>query len=236
MSLAQVIRPEHLQRSTKHTSPCGRFELEVESYQVLEPRGWPYSRLIVRRGTQEVCSIDRNFSFRGGFFQRGGETWFWTGRHYQSQVFVNCETGAHCEYQGAPITGSTFCWAGAEPSRSGALLAVDGCVWAAPYELRFFDLSAPEHGWPELPLRGVDEPLETEQAEWEWQGDTFYYREYSLWNTHLDKAQNELTGDEHIEWCKRDSDADLIEVDERKLWLERRDDCMVAIKQWTRPE
>lgn len=47
--------------------------------------------------------------------------------------------------------GQGFCWAAVHPSPDGRTLGVEGCFWACPYELVFFDFSEPNKSpLPEL--------------------------------------------------------------------------------------
>jgi len=227
MTTYDVIQPQYYTSSAHSSSPCGRFQLEIQSYSKPAP-SWSYSRILVRRGEEVIASVDRNYGFRGGFFQRGTETWFWTGRHYQTQLLVNLETGQHHEYQGVPIEYATFCWTGLQASASGKLLAVDGCVWACPYELRFYDLSQPDKGWPEIPLAPNEHVkwLEVDSGEWRWEGETLHYRSYVDWNTRLDKAVHDLSYDELIKG-EETEERDLLLLEFQLL-----DGRMALTKHW----
>ncbi|WP_441286860.1 hypothetical protein ACSRUE_31720 [Sorangium sp. KYC3313] len=46
--------------------------------------------------------------------------------------------------------GVGFCWVDMRFEPSAAMLVVEGCIWACPYELRFFDFADPISGWPEI--------------------------------------------------------------------------------------
>ena len=73
-------------------------------------------------------------------------------------------------YEGPePVHDGEFCWAQCYLSPDGSTLAVDGCVWAGPYEFRFFDFTDPSRGWPELALVGterIDDPSDAERSRW----------------------------------------------------------------------
>lgn len=42
------------------------------------------------------------------------------------------------------LQGWGFCWANVLPSPDGMTLAVEGCYWACPYDLVFYDFSQPD--------------------------------------------------------------------------------------------
>jgi hypothetical protein len=67
-----------------------------------------------------------------------------------------------------------FCWAAHYPSPCGRWLFVDGCVWAAPYELVLFDFGAPlALPYPELGRW----PIHTVHG---WQADGAFVFEYTV--------------------------------------------------------
>lgn len=134
-------------------SPSGRFRLLIRCYST-KKGGWNYSRGTVYRVTDnvEICDIKRNYSaFHYSFVTKNGEEFLISGRSYMNQTIVNLDRGV--EYE--PIikeTGGEFCWAESFLSPDGNVLVVDGCYWACPYMLKFFDFSDPSKGWAELEL------------------------------------------------------------------------------------
>lgn len=209
----ETIAPENLKDTRVIKSPCGQYEVEIQNYQV--GQGWPYSRIILKKDTV-LLSVDRNYGYRGGFFQRLGQTWFWTGKHYQSQIMINLETLEQYESK-EKIEYGTFCWAEAKASASGKILAVDGCHWGDSYMVKFYDLSNPQQGWPEIKVekRG-DFELFAEDAEWHWEGEIFVYRRFVPWNTHY----NKLTWHLSIEEIQADPTDEDQELDLYKAELE----------------
>src|SRR5688572_2835336 len=117
-------------------SPSGRFRLTIRTYRTA-PGRWNYSRGTVTRvadgGT--VCDIQRNYGvFHHSFVTKDGHEYLITGRSYMSQTIVDLDGGRELE----PTGDGAFCWARCYLSPDGNTLAVDGCVWACPYEFQFF--------------------------------------------------------------------------------------------------
>lgn len=47
--------------------------------------------------------------------------------------------------------GYAFCVTDIERiSKDGDIIILSGCIWAVPYEIKFYDFSNPKNGWPEL--------------------------------------------------------------------------------------
>jgi len=104
-----------------------------------------------------VCDIKRNlFGFHHSFVVKDGREYLITGRSYMSQTIVDLDRGAEYEPEGDHYDGHAFCWTDCFLSPDGHTLAVEGCIWAAPYEIRFFDFTDPAAGWPALPIAGAD--------------------------------------------------------------------------------
>lgn len=138
-------------------SPSGRFRLIVRNYRS-RPGAWNVSRGVVTRVSDGavVADLCRNISgFGHTFVQKDGAEWLIAGRAYTSQTLVNLDTGAEYEPPGDPYLGEGFCWTDVRLSPDGNTLLVEGCVWACPYEVRFFDFTNPARGWPELTLDGI---------------------------------------------------------------------------------
>ncbi|MEO7097044.1 MAG: hypothetical protein ABI175_27540, partial [Polyangiales bacterium] len=136
-------------------SPSGRFRLTVRTYRLTE-RSWSYSRGIVERvdDGSVVADVARNLGqFHHTFLTKGGEEWLVAGRSYTSQTLVNLDRAEVREPPGDPYESNAFCWASCFLSRDERTLVVDGCIWACPYEYRFYDFTDPAaRGWQPLPI------------------------------------------------------------------------------------
>lgn len=77
---------------------------------------------------------------------------------YQGQTVIELDTGRHVNHLPSSASrGHGFCWASINPSPTGKLVAVEGCYWACPYELRFYDFSEPM--LPPWPVVGSEHEL-----------------------------------------------------------------------------
>jgi hypothetical protein len=147
-------------------SPSGAYRLTIRQYRT-KPRCWNYSRGVVTRVEDgaHVADIKRNYhAFLHTFVVKDGREYLITGRSYMSQTIVDL---AAATVHDAPEAG--FCWEKCDLSPDGRTLLVDGCIWACPAELRFFDFSDPARGWPELTLDGIeqlDERVREPAAQW----------------------------------------------------------------------
>jgi hypothetical protein len=142
------------------TSPSGRYHLRTRTYGTAA-HPWAFSRGVVTRVADGaiVCDLARNLgNFQCTFVEKDGREYLIAGRSYMSQTIVDLDRGIEHEPDGDHFDGGAFCWADCWLSPDGNTLAVDGCVWACPYEYRFFDFGDPARGWPSLPLVGDDAP------------------------------------------------------------------------------
>lgn len=162
-----------------HTSPSGRYRLDVTRFST-GPNTWAYSRGRVFGADHEspLAVVDRNFgSFPFSWCEGhpSGHDYLVCGEDYQGQTVIELDTGRRVDHVGAGVEGGWgFCWAAHYPSPCGRWLFVDGCVWAAPYELVLFDFSAPlALPYPELGRW----PIETVHG---WQADGSFVFEYTL--------------------------------------------------------
>lgn len=90
-----------------------------------------------------ISEIQRNYcSFPYVFVENhaNGHDYLVCGEDYQGQTIVELDTGEKASW--VPVMGG-FCWVNMMPSPSGNLIAVDGCYWACPYEIKIFDFSNP---------------------------------------------------------------------------------------------
>ena len=152
-------------------SPSGMFRLTIQTYRT-GPGSWNYTRGTVTRVRDGavVADIKRNLStFLHSFVRKDDREYLITGRAYTSQTIIDLERGIEYEPDGDPYRDSGFCWAACEAAPDGNTLVVNGCVWACPYELRFFDVTDPAHGWPPLPVVGlsvIEDPSDRRTPRW----------------------------------------------------------------------
>ncbi len=134
-------------------SPSGNFRLTIDTYST-GPNTWTYTRGRVRRvGSRKVIAdVKRNYGhFWYSWVQHSnGNEYLLCGEDYQGQTVINLtrETISNF-FPDSGYDGHGFCWTAAYPSPDSTIIAVDGCYWACPYEVVFFDFSNPD----ELPYR-----------------------------------------------------------------------------------
>lgn len=221
--------PENLVNTKEKLSPSGKFKLIIGSYKTKDGHGqkwWNYTkgtiiRLSDNKVIQEIC---RNYStFHHGFFVRNGMEWFWSGRTYLSQLFINLET-EHI-YENSNNTNE-FCWSKVKISPDGNTLAVCGCVWGGSYEYNFYDFSNPEKGWPLLNFDSynLDYGLcDSDDTNADWLLDnTFEFIDNKQFCPKFNKYEYELTSEEFEQLPEDEYDKCFFKEEQYRIILERK--------------
>jgi hypothetical protein len=141
--------PENAQldQTKEYFSHSAMYVLTVTPYTT-GPQSWKYSLgkvfKIVEEGKLELISeVQRNYGSFPFVFIEGhanGHDYLVCGEDYQGQTVIELDTGK--KVSRVPQMGG-FCWVNMMPSPSGNLMAVDGCYWACPYEIKIYDFSNP---------------------------------------------------------------------------------------------
>jgi hypothetical protein len=129
-------------------SPSGKFQLEIAKYST-GPHTWSYSRGIVTRvsDSKPLADVKRNY---GHFWycwieHPNGKEYLLCGEDYQGYCAVNLTDELyHVYFPEDGYRGIGFCWTAVYPSPDKLTLAVDGCYWACPYDLVFYDFQTPD--------------------------------------------------------------------------------------------
>lgn len=137
------------EKPAEHLSPSGQFSLRVTLHGT-KPGRWSYSKGVVSRaeGGEPIATVYRNYSafpyaFVEGHAKTGG-SYLVCGEDYQGRTVIDLETGERVDWLPKAVEfGGGFCSAAIHPSPDGTMLAVEGCIWAAPYEVRIFDFEDP---------------------------------------------------------------------------------------------
>jgi len=147
--IEQFFIPENKIADSGNTviSPSGRYKLETYRYST-GPKSWGYSQGIVRRlsDNKVIVDVKRNY---GHFWHTwvehaNGNEYLLCGEDYQGYSVVNLtEETYDVFFPESGYKGFGFCWVKVHPSPDSLVLAVDGCYWACPYEIVFFDFSNP---------------------------------------------------------------------------------------------
>ncbi len=154
-------------------SPSGQYQLRIEYYEN-GPQNWAYSRGIVTRLSDGalVADVKRNYPhFPCAWVpHRNGSEYLLCGEDYQGYSVINLTAGFTKIYISASlINGGDFCWAQISPSPDGLIIAVEGCIWAAPYEVWFYDFADPTL----MPLPIIDRVQDDAPESIGWESDRF---------------------------------------------------------------
>ncbi len=157
-AIEQYFIPENIIENSQNLSisPSGTFELTTKRYST-GPKTWAYSRGIVKRlsDNKVIADVKRNY---GHFWHTwvshsNGNDYLLCGEDYQGYSIINLTQETYTSYfPEAGYKGAGFCWTAVYPSPDSLILAVDGCYWACPYEIVFYDFSDPSR----LPLAEIE--------------------------------------------------------------------------------
>ncbi|WP_437728210.1 hypothetical protein [Sorangium sp. So ce861] len=154
---AAFFRPENEEEGSRceSSSPTGKYRLVVSSYSTGHGT-WNYTQgEVYRTGAADpIAVVQRNFGLFPFLFVEAhpnGHDYLVCGEDYQGQTVVELDTGERRDHLPEEAReGVGFCWVDMRFEPSAAMLVVEGCIWACPYELRFFDFADPMSGWPEI--------------------------------------------------------------------------------------
>jgi hypothetical protein len=152
---------EKVDSRTEHLSPSGRYKLVTSSYET-SPGTWSYTGGKVYRVGSDIpiADVQRNYSAFPFLFveDHAKGDFLVAGENYQGQSVIDLTTGERRDHLSEGTDkGHGFCWGSYTYEPKNQILVVDGCIWACPYEHRFFDFSDPMDGWPEVKTEeGVD--------------------------------------------------------------------------------
>lgn len=136
--------PENVIKSVEHIH--GKYRIVVSEYSTKEGF-WHYSGAKVYKNDL-VVEVHRNYSSFPYLFIEGhidGHDYLFCGEDYQGQTVVQLDTGLIKNYMSPGAEkGWGFCWASFGPvSPTGECMVIEGCYWAAPYEIRIIDIRTP---------------------------------------------------------------------------------------------
>lgn len=238
MKIAEYFTPENeAPGKEEHLSPSGRYKVVIRQYGT-KPGCWNFSRGTVYRVSdgQQVCDIQRNYShFSVNFISKNGQEWLITGRSYMNQTIINLDTGQEfeppCEEHGAE-----FCWVDAWLSPDEKTLVVEGCIWGAPYEYRFFDFTDPSKGWSEIePVEGYIR-MDEKKPSFHPDGTITTYQSGRMY-TPLGKEESSLTEtDLEKEGSSIDKEENWILVDQASITYRIEDHKLIKVSEWISSE
>ena len=203
-----------------YASPSGKYRLVVNNYRTKEGC-WQYSRGSVFCGDHQIADVKRNYStFHFGWAEGhpNGHDYLLCGEDYQGQTVIELDTGKRVDFISESGRGGGFCCAAYYPSPDGRLIVIDGCVWAAPYELLFYSFDDPMT----LPWPMIDRAELNGEAQG-WTDEGFVYESSEdIRTTDLSEAEqddlwkqwNEIGG-HRIQRHIRKADGSKVFLDER---------------------
>jgi hypothetical protein len=196
--------------SKDHLSPSGRYKLIVTKHETGKGT-WAVSKgKIVRTCDGKIVDVvKRNYSafpFAWVEDHPNGHDYLICGEDYQGQTFVELDTTSRISFMSPGAhAGFGFCWAEIHPSPNKMTLAVVGCVWGGPFEVRFWDFRDP-----------YKHPIEIKSRV----SDNEWFSNFGGWNANGSADLIQTRG-------RRLSDgkwfSELTEKEQEKAWDE--DDC-----------
>lgn len=128
-------------------SPSGNFKLEIHHYNHEEGIvRYNYTKgIVIDSDHKTIDVIYRNFgSFLHFWVEVNGIEYLLCGLDYQGYSIINLSNNETKHYvPEEAYDGLGFCWAEIIYFKQKKLIVVDGCYWACPYELVFYDFSNP---------------------------------------------------------------------------------------------
>jgi hypothetical protein len=128
-------------------SPSGKFKLEIHHFSHEEGiRRYNYTKgIIMDSSNNTIDIIYRNYDpFPYRWVEIDDTEYLVCGLDYQGYSIVDLSKKETRHYvPEEAYEGHGFCWAEIFFFEQKKLIMVDGCYWAAPYELVFYDFSKP---------------------------------------------------------------------------------------------
>jgi len=128
-------------------SPSDKYSLTIQ-YFGTGPGTWNVSKGIARKGSKIVAEVNRNHScfwYEWVEDHPNGNDYLLCGEDYQGQTIINLTEERVINYLPEEAkNGFGFCWINVDGSEKTKLI-VEGCIWAAPYEIIEYDFSDPEN-------------------------------------------------------------------------------------------
>ncbi len=151
----------------------GNYRLTITRFKT-GPNSWAYTEGVVteEESGEEIARVRRNYSSFWYTFVLGhndGHDYLLCGENYQGQTVIQLDTHKRVDYLPTEAKqGWGFCWADAQISPDKDYLLVDGCYWAAPYQLNVYNFKNPM----ELPYKQIEVCDEGEMANAKWNDDS----------------------------------------------------------------
>jgi len=146
------------------SSDSNKYWLTIRSYKTREG-SWNYTRGTVTDSLGNVITdVKRNYTRFPFLFlsHSNGKEYLVCGENYQGYTIVNLtDRTSKVYFPLAGLKGGGFCWSGYKYDKEQNHLIVDGCFWAAPYEIVTYDFSNPD----KVPLKELSRKYEEYEEE-----------------------------------------------------------------------
>jgi len=225
--LDEIFSPKNAQLDNvrEYRSESDKYRLIVTPFAT-KKGCWNYTRGVVFEGRRKIAEVRRNYSaFEYAFIEghKNGHDYLVCGEDYQGQTVIELDTGKRVDFVPHAIdAGHGFCWVKVTPSPDGTILAVEGCIWACPYEVLIVDFRNPmEPPWAELHRESRYE----EFLGWKDENTCSIGIEYEARKSD-GKPENELTDEELEEMDRLEAESSYGDV-----WMTVKDKKV----EWTRP-
>lgn len=216
-------------RIKSHASYSGKYVLTIEPLDM--GKGvWQYTRGIVKtKNGKEITVVARNYSsFPFAFIEHheDGHDYLLCGENYQGQTVIQLDTGKRVDYlPTSAAKGWGFCWAEIHPAPGGKILAVEGCYWACPYEIVFYDFSTPMM----LPFSEIDrDDANDEFLGWISDDEAKVGRTYEV-SVKYSKREHDLSAEQQVE-VSLDAEKAVTDEEYEQVWKDVTDEIV-----WKRP-
>jgi hypothetical protein len=161
-NISKYFKPENASKVLEDKlSPDEKYRLVITQYATKKDC-WNFTQgLIYKIGKDQplfeiqrpLFEIQRNYSrFPYTWIDHpNSHQYLICGEDYQGQTVLELDTSERLDFLPPEAKdGVGFCWAVTRFDTTSKILMVCGCVWACPYEFRFYDFSSPMDGWPEI--------------------------------------------------------------------------------------
>lgn len=156
MEKSEIFVPERAinERKIEKLSPIKGYKLIITPFSVGKGYGEYSQGLVYSPDGKLIAEIQRNYrAFPFTFIENhpNGKDYLIAGEDYQGQTVIELNTGKRLDCLSKNTDkGWGFCWTDYRFDVASQILVVDGCIWACPYEYRFYNFSDPMNGWPEI--------------------------------------------------------------------------------------
>lgn len=216
--LQEYIKDKPVVYNEEFVSPSGRYRLQIGTIQSSEKRHWDYSigKVDDMNNNETLFTVHRNYPHFWHTFVKhsNGNEYLLCGEDYQGYTVINLtEREEQVVRNEGADTGSGFCFANVIPSPDGNTLAVDGCYWACPYDIVFYDFTEPDV----VPLNKLSMmPGYLEDAEYYWEDNNTFVARMSVDVRKSDGVHYDDLTEEEQEILDKDID-NLIKCETKKI-------------------